>query len=121
MRISDWSSDVCSSDLGKGPPQPIGTLEERISLTNPAAAAIPGTYILTMDQGAKVDAFSGAAARARRKIWPVHVLHTGHLPQVTMPATLADLLIEAALARQPYSSCQLDKLGSTSCRERVLQ
>src|SRR3546814_10804221 len=72
MRISDWSSDVSSSDL------------------------------LTMDQGAMVDAFSGAAARARRKIWPVHVLHTGHLPQVTMPATLADLLIEAALASQPY-------------------
>lgn len=98
-RGEGWA--IASND-GKGPPQPIGTLEERISLTNPAAAAIPGTYILTMDQGAKVDAFSGAAARARRKIWPVHVLHTGHLPQVTMPATLADLLIEAALASQPY-------------------
>src|SRR3546814_1712385 len=113
MRISDWSSDVCSSDLhgesafdqmapafvatlkkraadrgegwaiasndGKGPPQPIGTLEERISLTNPAAAAIPGTYILTMDQGAKVDAFSGAAARARRKIWTVHEIGRAHV------------------------------------------
>src|SRR3546814_8006264 len=51
-RGEGWA--IASND-GKGPPQPIGTLEERISLTNAAAAAIPGTNILKMDQGAKVD------------------------------------------------------------------
>src|SRR3546814_19156129 len=36
-RGEGWA--IASND-GKGPPQPIGTLEERIRLTNPAAAAI---------------------------------------------------------------------------------
>jgi pimeloyl-ACP methyl ester carboxylesterase len=87
---------------GKGPPMPIGTLEEKIRLVNPAAAAIAGTYILTIDPGMKVDAFSGSAMRARRKIWPVYMLQTGHLPQVTMPDKLSELLVQAALASQPY-------------------
>src|SRR3546814_852132 len=98
-RGEGWA--IASND-GKGPPQPIGTLEEGISLTNPAAAAIPGTYILTMDQGAKVDAFSGEAARPRRTIWTVHVLQPAHPTQAAMPPTLAAFLIEAALASQPY-------------------
>lgn len=89
------------SSNGKGPPQPIGTLEQALTISNPRAAAIPGTYILTMDPGANVDAFSFAAHRAQLKTWPVHVLRTGHLPQVTMPRELAQLLIDAALITSP--------------------
>ena len=85
------------SGSGKGPPQPIGTLEQALTINNPRAAAIPGTYILTMDPGAAMDAFSFAAHRAQLKTWPVYVLRTGHLPQVTMPGPLAQLLIDAAL------------------------
>lgn len=89
------------SSNGKGPPQPIGTLEEKIRLTNPKAAAIPGSYILTMEPGANSDAFVRDARRAQARIWPVSVLRTGHLPQVTMPQELVALLEQAALAREP--------------------
>src|SRR3546814_12572555 len=42
-RGEGWA--IASKD-GKGPPQPTGTLEERIRLTTPADAAIPGTSLL---------------------------------------------------------------------------
>src|SRR3546814_4579142 len=51
-RGEGWA--IASND-GQGPPQPIGTPEERISLTNPAAAALPGPYIPPMDPGPRVD------------------------------------------------------------------
>lgn len=89
------------SSNGKGPPQPIGTLEEKLRVANPRAAAIPGTYILTMEPGAKVDGMSFAAHRASLRTWPVYVIRTGHLPQVTTPRQLAQMLIEAALVGSP--------------------
>src|SRR3546814_18472785 len=57
-RGEGWA--IASND-GKGPPPPIGTLEDRIRLTNPAAAAIPGNYLMTTDKGATEDEFSGTA------------------------------------------------------------
>lgn len=88
---------------GKGAPQPLGTLEQKLQLQNAAAASIPGTYILTIAPGASVDAFSFAAGRAQKRTWPVHVLRTGHLPQITMAAELAELLDQAALASTPVT------------------
>ncbi len=89
------------SGNGKGLPQPIGTLDQKLTLSDSRAAAIPGTYILTLEPGAKVGAFSFAARRAQARTWPVYVLRTGHLPQVTMPDDLAALLVQAALVSQP--------------------
>src|SRR3546814_5505830 len=37
MRISDWSSDVCSSDLEKGLPHALGTIYERTNASLEAA------------------------------------------------------------------------------------
>lgn len=88
---------------GKGAPQPLGTLEQKLRLENAAAAHIPGTYILTIAPGANVDAFSFAAGRAQKRTWPVHVMRTGHLPQITMAAELAELLDQAALATTPVA------------------
>src|SRR3546814_2653292 len=50
MRISDWSSDVCSSDLGRAPqprrlpPQQEGRRQDRGGLTRPAPAI--GTIVV---------------------------------------------------------------------------
>src|SRR3546814_13731919 len=52
-RGEGWA--IASND-GKGPPQPIGTRGERISLTNPAAAALPATHILKIAQDQKGEA-----------------------------------------------------------------
>src|SRR3546814_1444493 len=63
MRISDWSSDVCSSDLGKLELElnPQGTLAERIRA---GGAGIPAFYTKTgvdtvVAEGKPVEEFEG--------------------------------------------------------------
>src|SRR3546814_5030556 len=41
MRISDWSSDVCSSDLGPGPGSPAATIPRHFSQPRRALAPAP--------------------------------------------------------------------------------
>lgn len=75
---------------------PLAALSDSLRISDRSALGIPGYYILTVDPGMQVDAFSGSAERARARGWPVHVLETGHLPQRTMPKELSDLLLDAA-------------------------
>jgi len=77
-------------------PQPLKTLTEPIVLTNPAAAKIPGTYILTVEKGAKPeeDDFFPSAERARARGWPVLVMEGDHNPHWRQPEALAKLILD---------------------------
>src|SRR3546814_13368653 len=101
MRISDWSSDVCSSDLGKmadrkaifiveDEPMIGMMLEDFLETLGYAPVAIAETLVLA-EEKAKSVPFDGAILDCNigtEKVWPV-----------------ADYL----------------KIGRASCRERVCQ
>lgn len=77
-------------------PQPLKTLTEPITLKNPAAARIPGTYILTVEKGVKPedDDFFPSAERARARGWPVLLMEGDHNPHWRQPEALARLILE---------------------------
>ena len=75
-------------------PHPLKTLTDPIALNNPAAAAIPGTYILTVEPGKKPesDDFYRFYQRAQARGWPVIIMEADHVPQWRKPAETAALL-----------------------------
>lgn len=75
-------------------PHPLKTLTDPIVLKNPAAAAIPGTYILTVEPGKKPesDDFYRFYQRAQARGWPVIIMEADHVPQWRKPAETAALL-----------------------------
>jgi pimeloyl-ACP methyl ester carboxylesterase len=75
-------------------PHPVKTFTDAIVLKNPAATAIPGTYILTVDPGKKneEDDFFAASERARARGWPVIVMEGDHNPHWRQPEALVKLL-----------------------------
>src|SRR3546814_2320158 len=109
MRISDWSSDVCSSDL--------------IDLETIAAAA-PMTELLAVEPGAEL-------VRAVRVRWQDDAPLGHYVTHV--PAALGVKLTPATLGKTPMltlikeagirigAADQTIKIGRASCRERVCQ
>lgn len=75
-------------------PHPARTFTEPIALKNPARAAIPAAYILTVDPGKQPeeDDFWRCAERARMRGWPVTIMEADHNPQWRKPAETAELL-----------------------------
>lgn len=74
-------------------PQPLRTLEQAVRLGNPAAAALPRTYI-HCTEGPLVPSFAPFADRFRTDpAWRVQELATGHDAMLTAPAALAALLL----------------------------
>src|SRR3546814_535420 len=80
MRISDWSSDVCSSDLLLLPGHP-GEAREAV---RPGAARIPGGHAVLARLG-------GAGATLRRQRPGLLQLAQDRLPVVVLPGRPADL------------------------------
>jgi len=76
-------------------PQPLKTFTEPIALKNPAAAMVPGTFILTVAKGhrAEDDTFYYSSERARERGWPVLIMEGSHFPMLLQPEALADLLL----------------------------
>jgi len=76
-------------------PQPLKTFTDPIALKNPAAAKIPGTYILTVEKGKapEDDDFYPAAERAKARGWPVITMEADHVPYWRQPAETAELLL----------------------------
>lgn len=73
--------------------QPLATFVQPLTLRISEAATPPGTYILTLESGAKRDNFSHFARRARARGWPCFELPTGHRPHRTMPRELVEILL----------------------------
>src|SRR3546814_3161258 len=62
MRISDWSSDVCSSDLLRRVPEPVG---ESVPLADAAGRVLHAPLVATHDQPPfNASAMDGYAMRA---------------------------------------------------------
>jgi pimeloyl-ACP methyl ester carboxylesterase len=91
---------------GRATPQPIQTWLQPLAVRNPAAAAIPRTYILCSDRqwpsGVFFDASAAMLARcaaaARAAGWGYHELHTVHHAMLSAPQALADILLDLAPA-----------------------
>ena len=82
-------------------PQPIRTFTEPISLTNPAAAEIPATYLLTVEPGAADDEFAVFADRARDRGWRVVEMEGGHNPYWFQPEAFVRVLLDLVQVRTP--------------------
>ena len=83
-------------------PAPWKPVEEPLAVRDPAAAALPRTYIhctAKPNPDAPVYAhFRAVAARARARGQRLRELPTGHLPTLSAPQALADLLLEVPAA-----------------------
>ena len=83
---------------GKQPPldvpHPMKTFTDPIVLKNPAAAKVPGTYILTVEKGKKPedDDFYASSERAKARGWPVLIMEADHVPMWRQPEATAALL-----------------------------
>jgi len=75
-------------------PQPEKTFTESIELGDLEAAAIPTTFLLTVEAGQRIDDFDVFAARARSRGWPVITMEGGHNPQWFQPESFVDVLRE---------------------------
>jgi pimeloyl-ACP methyl ester carboxylesterase len=74
-------------------PHPFKTIADPVRATNPAAAALPRTYIRCRDYpNSAFDQFAAQAA-APGSGWRYHLLPTSHDAMVTLPRELADLLL----------------------------
>lgn len=91
MLVPPWASDTMP--VPKDVPHPLKTFTDSLVLTNPAARAIPGTYILTIDRGRTDDAFSRFARRAEARRFRVFEMKdTDHVPERTNLDALVALL-----------------------------
>ena len=74
--------------------QPIKTFQQRVRLTNPAAAALPRAYIHCTNPA--LVHFMPFVERAKAEGWRYRELPTARSPNVTAPELLADVLLELA-------------------------
>ena len=92
MLVPPWVAP--NTQPPKDVPHPLKTFTDTLVLSNPAARAIPGTYILTIDKGATTDAFSRYADRAAARKWRVERMeNTDHIPERSAPTALTALLV----------------------------
>ncbi len=75
-------------------PQPLRTFEEPVRLTNPAAHALPRSYILCRQNEPTL--FDSHAQRVKSERWGYFELLTGHDAMITAPKELADILLKIA-------------------------
>ena len=75
-------------------PHPLKTFQQPVRLTNPAATALPRTYVACTQSTGTFDAFYQQARTEPG--WRYRELPTGHDAMITMPRQVADLLLELA-------------------------
>ncbi|MFY8272751.1 alpha/beta fold hydrolase [Pseudoalteromonas sp. SSDWG2] len=80
-----WAIPPLWQDWGKDVPHPIGTYEQAITLSNPLAMKISGTYVLAQQPHEPVAYFGHFAERAKAKGWPVITLPSEHNIHRAMP------------------------------------
>ena len=92
MLVPPWVTAAATTP--KDVPHPLKTFTDTLALSSPAARALPGTYILTIDKGATTDGFDRYAARAAARKWRVHRMeNTDHVPERSAIDALIALLV----------------------------
>src|SRR3546814_15104198 len=129
MRISDWSSDVCSSDLGDGLYDAIECLstDELVAFSNTgrvytvAVSSLPSargdgqpvTSMMEVESGSRITHMIAGAAQQR------YVL--GTQAGYGFITTLKDLTTRQRAGKKFIQLDDGDEIGRASCRERVCQ
>lgn len=76
-------------------PQPLKTFEDKVSLSNPAAAGLPRTFIYLSNPA--MGTFDGYAKMAKESSsWGYYEIATGHDAMVLEPQKLSEILIQIA-------------------------
>src|SRR3546814_7191468 len=126
MRISDWSSDVCSSDLGEAKPlhspRRLAVLLPSVAIEQPEQASeVLGPYLnIALDaDGQPTRALQGFAAKAGVD-WSAlerttdnkgeRFVHRSVKPGVATRALLPEILREAVAARSEEHTSELQSL-----------
>src|SRR3546814_18563421 len=119
MRISDWSSDVCSSDLLE---REARILESRLCVFTDAQKA-DSAMVLFVGNGGEIEA---KAIRTKR----IAKGGNGDAPAIkpdysgAMIETISKiktLAVQEAVATTPTLALDILQIGRASCRERVCQ
>src|SRR3546814_3963574 len=136
MRISDWSSDVCSSDLRRRFRLRQCTLSARILLAvddvMPVGERRRASLVADLMPDGHEDQPPAAAGFLDRRFYRRHALHFGPEPQWTMQADTAAGPHAARLAAPQLSNIgqeaaelrmavAAEQIGRASGRERVCQ
>src|SRR3546814_20468075 len=123
MRISDWSSDVCSSDLAR-------ELADRQLPTPDRAQDVAGPQVLVMGlelEGAKPLAVAAADELLRLRHPHPSVRQAadrilgGEPLNGLIVQVFSEVLRRAHPRDQLASACVVQEIGRASCRERVCQ
>src|SRR3546814_14948542 len=109
MRISDWSSDVCSSDLGHLPP----TVTAAAVMLCAGAVVLPAALIVDRPWTLRPSALSLGAAAALALFCTALAL----LLYFRLVRTLGSM----GVASQAYLRSGVSAIGRASCRERGCQ
>jgi pimeloyl-ACP methyl ester carboxylesterase len=88
--VPTWVTD--NRAIPRDVPQPLRTFTDTVRLTNPAARAVPGAYILTVEPGKTPDPFQRFADRAAARGWRVYQLEADHTPERSAPKALVRIL-----------------------------
>src|SRR3546814_5096070 len=83
MRISDWSSDVCSSDLTQNPPRRCAGICGSCCATDLSAAQSPGSA-----------ACSGNASAGSHSVNPSRSLHVASNPSIRSTSNMGQISTE---------------------------
>ena len=95
-----WRQPITYNDYYKydwrDTPQPFKTMTQPLQITNPAATALPHTFIHCTEKGPvqTFDPMAVSAARAQAAGWQYRELPTTHMAMWTLPRELTDLLLE---------------------------
>src|SRR3546814_20438192 len=101
MRISDWSSDVCSSDLGRSSPQYWHSKESRRNTLKRVKAGRRSRLTYCFSEITLGSFISKLGERTT--------------------VSYSDTLFTRSRKTALMASCQDHKIGRASCRERVCQ
>src|SRR3546814_13075705 len=105
MRISDWSSDVCSSDLNRG-----GAVTARIEVDAQQGAQVRRKEI-TVQDGDDLEDETGRAVYKNCRIGEIRVSGDSSLLEVKTDGSETFLSVGEAIG----------EIGRASCRARVCQ
>src|SRR3546814_12478124 len=127
MRISDWSSDVCSSDLAADIARAKGRLDEIEALLARALPAnappVSGVAELSFESSFGVEPYRKLVRHVQDYIAAGDCMQVVPSQRLSAPFSADPVQLYRAIRRlnpSPYLYC-MDQIGRASCRERVSQ